>query len=279
MVTILKFWLLFRRANMSKEIYTEIFRFYHVQNMNDTTKRAMRKMIKNRLKNRKWENLSDIEKNEFKLVTMRSYLLNYTPERYKSEVEKNIETELKTLLFQANAALKAHNKDVAMLYKQFFDKNATEDENYNSYMELCANIPKYAPTASIPSFEEWKEHPLTLYDYKQSEISYGFQNDNSKYITPEKIDHYIVKCLQKIIEDELNININVNSIRQCLENTQDIDLIENEFLHSEIDKTSPLSEEFQKQLKQNNLNIMDSYRKLTTLDFISKRKTNSKQGE
>lgn len=265
--------------NMAKEIYTEIFKFYHVQNMDDTTKRAMRKMIKNRLKNRKWENLSDIEKNEFKLVTMKDYLLNYTPERYRIEVGKNIETELKTTLLRANKALKAHNEEIAILYKQFFDETATEEENYNSYKELCANIPKYAPTASIPSFEEWKEHPLTLYDYKQSEIFNGFQNDNSKYVTPEKIDHYIVKCLKKIIEDELNITINVDSIRQCLENIQDIDLIENEPLQTEIDKTSPLSEEIQKQLKQNNLNIMESCRKLKTLDFISKRKTNSKQGE
>lgn len=74
---------------------------------------------------------------------MKDYLLNYTPERYRIEVGKNIETELKTTLLQANKALKAHNEEIAILYKQFFDETATEEENYNSYKELCANIPKY----------------------------------------------------------------------------------------------------------------------------------------
>lgn len=269
---------------MAKEIYTEIFQFYHVLNKDDTTKRAMRKVIKTRLKPRIWENLTDIEKAEFKLVTMKDYLLNYTPQRYKAEVEKNIEIELKTVLLQANKALKTHNDEIELLYKQFYDENATEEENRNSYKEFCDLLPKYAPTATVPTYDEWIEQPLRLYDYKQSEIynyecTNGSQNYHGETVSQEKIDHYVLECIRKILEDKYRIIIDTDNIRHCLEVTQDIDLIEDEILISDIDKSSPMSEDLQIKAIQNNLNLMDAYRKLNTLDFISESKNKTQQGE
>lgn len=265
---------------MAKEIYTEIFEFYHVNHLNDSTKRAMRKVIREKLKGRQWENLTNIEKAEFKLITMQNYLLTrHTPPINKAEVEKNIDNELKATLFQAKKAQISHNEKVEILYKQFYDANATEEENFISYKEFCARIPEYAPKANIPSFDEWQKRPLTLYDYQQSEIYNSYQTDNLQElydgaVPPERIDHYILECLRKIIEDKFKIEINVDSIRHCLETTKDIDLIENEICQAEIDETSPLPKEIQKQTIQNNLNIMESYRKLQSLDFITKKKRN-----
>ena len=259
---------------MTKEIYTEIFQFYHVINIADAAKRAMRKVIRTRLNSRVWENLTAIEKAEFKLITMKDYMLNYTPERKKAEVKKNIENELKKTLLQANLALKSHNDEVELLFKQFYDENATEEEKRASYKELCDLIPKYAPTTTIPTYDDWIKQPLRLYDYKQSELNNRDQTDSlqdysCETVSQEKIDHYVLECIRKILEDKDHIIIDVDSIHHCLEVTQDIDLIENELLLSDTDKVLPMSEEEQKKAIQNNLTIMEANQKLNSLDFIS----------
>lgn len=61
----------------------------------------MRKVICEKLKRRQWENLTCIEKAEFKLITMQDYILSrYTPLIHKAEVKKNIDNEIKATFFK-----------------------------------------------------------------------------------------------------------------------------------------------------------------------------------
>ncbi len=249
----------FLGEKMAKEIYTEIFQFYHVLNKNDSTKRAMRKVIRTRMGTRDWDKLSDIEKREFKLVTMRDYLIEYTPKHKRAEVEKNIENELKATLLSAHKALKMHNDEVEELYKHFYDENASEEENLNAYKEFCDLLHKYFPTLPAPTYAEFKEQNPRLIDYYQTvNNNFAYSNNSQEshvnIVSQDKIDHYVLECVRKVLKDKLDITIDENSIRHCLEITQDIDLIENEHLPETTQ----------------NLEILDCNEKLKSLDYFIK---------
>ena len=102
-------------------------------------------MIKERLSkaypSREWDELTDLEKQTFKLVTMKDYLIKNSQNSYK--VERKIKTELESTLYSANKALVAHNDYIETLYRQFFDENASEKENYSNYLQFREKLRKH----------------------------------------------------------------------------------------------------------------------------------------
>ncbi len=91
-------------------------------------------------------------------------------------------------------------------------------------------------------------------------------------VTQAEIDQVTLKCLVKVIEEKLNISIDTDSIRHCLEATRNIDQLENELIQNEIEKDSSVPIEEQELIIRSNRAMIDANRKLKALDFISKKK-------
>lgn len=271
---------------MSKEIFTELFSYYNVNNRSDKTKRAMRKVIKERLSKaypgKTWSDLTELEQRRFKLVTMKDYLIKKTPDLKRDVICQKIDSEISDTLLEVNEEIEEHNKYMDILFRQFYDNTATEEQNRNSYDEFCYYLSKYFPYEKPQSFEEWKNRPLRLYDIQQSiiheiNIQTREESEADDYTTPvtqAEIDHVTLKCLVKVIEEKLNVTIDTDSIHHCLEVTRNIDQFENEWIQNEIDTDSSVPIEKQKSIIRSNRATIDANRKLKALDFITKKKGN-----
>lgn len=268
---------------MAKEIFTELFNYYEISRMNDTKNRRIRKVIKERLAkaypSREWAELTDFEKQTFKLVTMKDYLIEES--KNKTKIERKIKAELENTLYEANKALSAHNNYIDLLFKQFYDESASIEENHDSYLIFSSYCQKYFPSEIPPTYEEWIERPLRLYDIQQSIFEKNIELDNpysSKCapVSQSKIDHVILECVLLILENKLGTTIDIASIRHCLEMTQDIDFLNTDSLQSDVDISLPESEEEQKRQITYNLDLMQSIRKLDEHDFI--KENNRKEG-
>jgi len=73
-------------------------------------------------------------------------------------------------------------------------------------------------------------------------------------------------------KEKLNVTIDIDSIRHCLEATKNIDQFEYEPIQNEIDKDSSVPIEEQELIIRSNRATIDANRKLKTLDFITKKK-------
>ena len=269
---------------MSKEIFTELFSYYNVNNRSDKTKRTMRKVIKERLSKaypgKTWSDLTELEQRRFKLVTMKDYLIQKTPDLKRDIICQKIDNELSDTLLEVNEEIEEHNKYIDVLFRQFYDNTASEEQNRYSYDEFCYYLTKYFPDEKPQSFEEWKKRPLRLYDIQQSiihEIHIQAQEEREfdNYtvpVTQAEIDQVTLKCLVKVIEEKLNVSIDTDSIRHCLEATRNIDQLENELIQNEIEKDSSVPIEEQELIIRSNRAMIDANRKLKALDFISKKK-------
>ena len=266
---------------MTKEIYTVLFDYYEIPKFDDTKNRRIRKVIRERLAKaypaREWDELTELEKQTFKLVTMKDYLIRES--RNDKKVEKRIKSELENTLYKANIDLSEHNKHYEILHKQFYDTSAPEDVQQKSYNEFCSYIKEWYPNEDIPSFEEWKTNPIRLYDIEQrrlEEIRSSYYNNNSDEsvpITQAEIDHVALECLIIIIERELQTSIDLKSIKHCLNIEHEADRlnINEENLQSEFDPSLPASEDEQKRRIEFNLDFMQSLKKLEEHDFIIKK--------
>lgn len=263
---------------MKKEIYTELFEYYFISKNDDTRNRRIRKIIRERLKktfpSRKWEELTEIEKQQFKLVTMKDYLIKFS--RNQKETEVKIKEDLEKTLFKANEALAKHNKYIETLFTQYYDASAPEEEQHDSYLLFCENLHQYFPTEVPPTFEEWKAHPLRLYDIQQNLLwnpdpypqEHGLYESAS--VTQSQIDHTVLECILIVLERELNCKIDIASIKHCLDMTSNIEDISAVPLQAEIDPSLNMPTAEQQRRIDQNLDLMESIRKLNEHDFIKK---------
>lgn len=267
---------------MSNPMHQEIFEFYGlnaVPGINGTgteeekVKRAIRKTINKYYKNlyptKEWSELTDVERNDFKLITIREYIfekikyprpeekgrtIGSKTQKIIDDLKLKIDHELLTM-HKSLKIMEEHNKTIDILYKQFYSESATEKENHNAYQEFCEHLVKFLPQLEPPSFEEWLKNPLTIYEIREEAIlEYQRHHDHEDLFSykPSKLDvlEEIIACLLK----ELNISIDVDGIKHCLTAASYIDT----FNYENIENT-PV-----------NKDIIDSYIRLQEHNFIIK---------
>lgn len=263
---------------MVKKIYTELFEYYSISKFDDKKNRRIRKVIRERLEktfpSKEWDELTKLEKQRFKLVIMKDYLIKNSSKPEK--IEAKIQADLEKTLLNANEALVEHNKDTEILFTQFYDASATDEEQHNSYLLFCKNFHKYIPSEIPPTFEEWKIHPLRLYDIQQNYLwnpdSYSQNQElhKSTPVTQAQIDHAVLECILLILERELKYKIDIASIKHCLNMTSNIDALNAVPLQAEIDPLSNVSVGEQEKIINKNIELMDAIQKLDEYDFIKK---------
>lgn len=254
---------------MSKEIYDELFDYYDISRTNSKIK-TIRVYIMRRLekeyKTKEWDNLSEYEKNRFKLIHMYKYLIKFS--RNPKKAEKKVAAELNESFIQLQE-LHEHNKNMEKLYIQYFDPSMSEEEKLNAYQEFCADLKKSFPGMISPSFSVWKSNPLRIYDYisdPNSEVDTSAVELAS--IPQEKIDHEILECIMQIIKEKWKLEIDIAGIRKCLLTTKDIDLTNNTPLLNEIDCDSAQAKNEQQRIIENNIALIEASNKLKNHDFI-----------
>lgn len=265
---------------MSKPIYKEIFEFYTLNTVpgirrNENAKKTIRKTIAKRYREhyqtKDWSELTDVEKADFKIITIKEYLfdkilhpnpnekkLKPTPEALKivASLNAKINNELITM-HKPLKFMEEHNKSINILYKNFYDESATEEENHNAYLELCNHLDEHFPLITPPSFEEWQKSPQTIHGMREEAISDDLRNHRDNLEDTIQDEPSKVEILEEIIITllkKLDINMDIEGIKHCLTITRHM----NTFNDESIENT-PI-----------NKDIINSYLRLQDHDFIIK---------
>lgn len=274
MVTKLTYGHFIGRCVMKKAIFTELFNYYDTERCNDRTKRDMRKVINERLEkaypSKAWEDLTELEKKTFKLVTIKDYLIRKTPEHKRKSIEIKIQNDLKTSMLKANQALLNHNKYIDTLHKQYNLSETTEDP-HELYKELCDNLQLYFPAIIPPTFEKWKETPLSMWDIVNdpyTQLKESLETTDS--VIQAEANRIITTCILRILETTLGYRVNTSEIYRSLILAQAMDSIDSSPVQDKIDTSSNVPKEEQQSIINQNLNLFEADRKINEFDFIEK---------
>lgn len=258
---------------MISQMHQELFAFYKLTSAEEKQKRTIRSEINKRLErkfeSRKWNELSETEKQEFKLVTIKDYMLGqilYPDHDRKTEptkrakdkvrdIERKIEEEIREL-HKPLVFIEEHNKEQDILRKDFYNPSASKEENSDSFQEFCKYHKQYFGHELKISFEEWIRNPLTLFDLsKEYEFEADHANqDNDDFdepVTQLEIIEEEIACILKV----LNISIDVDEIIRCKKATRNISHLN----YEKMDKDS------------RDISIAASLIKLNNHDFIIKK--------
>ena len=250
-------------------VFKEIFEFYNIGTYSKGEKDTFRKYIRDNLKKEfpqynwsdtgNWYKLSIVERNHFKLFTVRDYFTAKSLSG-ENELKKKIETEMKEKLIDARIRLKEHNEYARKMFEHFYDENASEEENRKMYEEFCTLLPLYTVSSPTPTYEEFVKGPHRLYDYYQSEVSGFFEqdpDDDGQYfppVTTADVDHVALMAVIAYLEKVNKIKVDFDGIRECLEWT-------NSCIY---DRTDTFSED------EASLKFFACKKRLEDLDFVVK---------
>ena len=273
----------------SHSVYLEIFALYSLRDYLrarepkeiDEAKQRLRKNIRTKLKKEfpeydwsdtdNWYKLSELERNRFKLVTVREIVLLEVRDNFRGVVENKLNEETNKVLIEANQALKEHNAYADIMSKEFNVRNASESEKRKAYEEFCTlymeHVQPISHSGNPPTYEEWIKFPRRLIDYRDEAIDNEMEAEGL-YLSEEErgeptdaeIDHIALLSLIKYLEKDMSIRIDFGSIRECLINEQKYYM--NQDLH--LKKTDE------------NLKMFDLHQKLDDLDFVEKQNGDSK---
>ena len=231
----------------TESVYIEIFDFYCIKFHSEQDKASARKFIRNNLKKEfptynwsntsNWYKLPPVDRNRFKLVTVREHFADrsqLTPKQLRRKVDE----EIKAQLLEAGLAIKKHNERAAILKKVFYDEDASEEENRRLYEDFCSLLPEFTASVKAPSWEDWPHSAHRIYDYQQSEMwesigeSTDSENDAAVSVSEAEIDHIALRALIKYMGDKFGFTMDYDDIAFCLAQRKS----------SDIDESSPVND-------------------------------------
>ena len=248
-------------------VYKEIFSFYKVHFTSRQDKQSAYKYIRDNLKRQfpsydwsdtgNWYKLSIVDRNQFKLVTVRDHFTERS-ELGKKEINKKIATETKDNYIDARIKIKEQNEFAYNMHRKLYDKNASEEENRASYIEFCSLLPKCTFTTQTPSYEEFMKGPETLYNYYMSDMAETLnhypEDDDPVPVTNADVDHIALQSIIKFLEEKHAIKVDFDGIRDCLSTS---------FAYT-ADAVEPVEE------NEETLRFFAAQKRLDDLDFVIK---------
>lgn len=231
----------------TKSVYIEIFDFYYTRFHSTQEKASARKYIREHLikefpdydwsDTSNWYKLPPVDRNRFKLVTVRDYFTarsQLTPK----QISRKVDEEIKAQLLEAGLEIQKHNERAAILKKEFYDEDASVEENRRLYEEFCSLLPEFTVNVKAPSWEEWPTRAHRLYDYQQSELwedigmSTDNEDDDAVSVSEAEIDHIALRALIKYMGDKFGFTMDYDDIAFCLAQRKS----------SDIDESSPVND-------------------------------------
>ena len=250
-------------------VYKEIFEFYNVKKLSVQEKQTARKYIREHLRKEfpdydwsdisNWNKLSVVDRNHFKLTTMRNYFTEKSLTG-EDEIKQKIDAEMKDKLIDARKRLQEHNEYARTMFVRFYDENASDEENHKMYEEFCTLLPRYTLSSMTPTYEQFVKGPHRLYDYYQTEVSEFYEQEpdyDEQFfppVTTADVDHIALRAIIAHLEKALKIKVDFDGIRDCLEWT-------NGCIY---DNTDTLSED------EDSIKLFAAKKRLEDLDFIVK---------
>lgn len=234
-----------------------------------------------------WKELSNTDLNEFIFVTIKKYLKKQN-HVFTDIARENMDQNTQELLKKVDT-IERINTLRNGAKEDFYDKNATEDEQRVNYYKFVRSY-KYAfsTTEHMPTYEEWTRDPLRVIDYYyDNPPSEPIKKNNTFKIQPvEGVDYFlelnteddvpdftpskveVIEVALQALAKKLNYKIDYESITKALE-AKNIDE-ENPFegFRTEIDPNSPVPIEEQKDEIIGGNEMVRLLGRLERLDFI-----------
>ena len=152
-------------------VYDVVFALYDLTYSTESKKNKMRKYINRHLEKEngqwcKWDKLTLIQKDTFIYVTLRQGMFDkYVDSSKRAKISAVIDSYIKKAFLDSSKNVQKHNSLIAPIFEDYSCSSDTDSMKEEKYNLLRTVIQNFNPHVPIPSFEEWKKHPLSPYDY------------------------------------------------------------------------------------------------------------------
>lgn len=272
-----------------KTIYTIIYDLYELNNRSDqaSIRRLISRHFKKEYPDKTWDELTLLEQHTFThMLITKPIFDNYVQdEKNQNRIRRKIQKESKEMSLDIDIKLKEQNEINEKIMKQYYVESDTEQEKREAYKQLCEDYKAIVSKKDISqiyekdfpqSYEEWSKNPLRIYDIimdKSQELDSKALTCEEKSVPEEKINDTIIKTILKILKVEFKIEIDIQSITDCLTFLHNYERGD-EFgkLISDYDPTLPLSKEEQQKIISMNKEYQQYTEMLDKLNFYKKEK-------
>lgn len=268
-----------------RTIYDEVFELYQLQKKDTTFKKMIRSAVARMYQKEfdvkyspeDWNNKAQSDKVIFLCSTIRDYMMKQIDSSKERIIGKQIDKYLKTTLVLYDKALKKYNAKREKLYDDIsFTPYATEEENHQKYNELIDILNQLNPQMPTPKFEDWKKQPSPIrpIDYIRSSQFDHENRDDEEYPeiipTDNEVNHIIIQCILKIIEEDFRKKVNIQSIQNALKITKQFEQTadDTEELLREYNSDCNIDKQEQETIIRANREYIKSKEMLSNLDFI-----------
>lgn len=226
------------KKNAALMDYEKIFSVYEIKwgyndkKKRDTAKTYLKRTLEKYYPGRKWDELSEPEKELFIYVHIEEYMIKKCVPAHK---EERIREKIKAHV--SDVWLKAANdiyREKSQRSRYFYDKPAFDaiaddkkkaKEKEKAYKQFTEAMQKVSPDTPVPSLEEWaadnEEAPKNINDYELRHILSHEAIEPEPIKTESKasqadIDHVLLMTIVKILREQKIADIYVEKIERCL---------------------------------------------------------------
>lgn len=226
------------KKNAALMDYNGIFSVYEIKwdygdsKKRDTTKKYLKRALEKCYPGRKWDELSEPEKELFIYVHIAKYMIDEcVPSHKENRIREKIKAHVSGVWL--NAANDIYRKK-SLRSRYFYDKpafDAMADDNKkakakkDAYKQFTEAMREFSPDTPVPSLEEWaadnEEAPKNINDYELRHILSHEAVEPTPVKTESKasqadIDHVLLMTIVKILREQKIAYIDVEKIERCL---------------------------------------------------------------
>lgn len=226
------------KKNAALMDYEKIFSVYEIkwgyndQQKRDTAQKYLKRILIESYPDRKWDDLSELEKELFIYIQIAGYMFKKcVPAHKKKRIREKIKAHVSGVWL--NAANDIY-REKSLRSRYFYDKpafDAMADDNKkakakkDAYKQFTEAMREFSPDTPVPSLEEWaadnEEAPKNINDYELRHILSHEAVEPTPVKTESKasqadIDHVLLMTIVKILREQKIAYIDVEKIERCL---------------------------------------------------------------
>lgn len=226
------------KKNEAQLDYKRIFSVYEIKwgynkdKEKDTAQKYLKRTLEKQFPGRKWNELSELEKELFIYFYITDYMIKKcVPANKQERIKEKIEAHVSGVYLNAANAI---YREKTLRSRYFYDKpafDAIADDNEkakakkDAYKQFTKALQKVSPDTPVPSLEEWatdnEEAPKNIKDYELRHILSHEAVEPEPIKTEPKasqadIDHVLLMTIVKILREQKIADIDVEKIEKCL---------------------------------------------------------------
>lgn len=218
-------------------IHTDIFITYELTQLSksekETIRHHIRKIMPKEFKEKKWEDISQMDRDIFIYITAQDYLMRYVPAYRQASILRKITRKVSDSLLNVKKDMLEHNQNISL--EPYFVEGDSISQMREAYKRYKKDYHKYYAKEPDETFEKWsntyvgilgsQKASIRPYDLYMAADTMSIEKTGSEnhiddparnaYLT-SAIPYYTIQTICLVLRKKFGIKIDVDKIDECV---------------------------------------------------------------